>query len=55
MTIPALNKCTKCGISRHIYLLVDAEEGSGKVCKDKRSCKAKTHTAKNAASNSAAQ
>jgi hypothetical protein len=42
MTIPALSKCKKCGTNRHIYLLVDAEDGSGKVCKDKKSCDAKT-------------
>lgn len=41
MTIPYLNKCSKCGIKRHIYSLVDAEDGSGKVCKDKPACEAR--------------
>ena len=47
MTIPALNKCKKCGASRHIYLLIAAEDGSGKVCKDKKSCAAKSQAGKN--------
>ena len=40
------SKCKKCGINRHIYLLVDAEDGSGKVCKDKKSCDAKSQSGK---------
>lgn len=46
MTIPALNKCKKCGSNRHIYLVVNAEDGSGKVCKDKKSCEAKSQAGK---------
>lgn len=40
MTIPYLNKCSKCGIKRHIYSLVDADSGD-KVCKDKAACEAR--------------
>lgn len=40
MTLPALNRCQKCGAGRHIYLLTDAEDGSGKVCIDQKLCAA---------------
>jgi hypothetical protein len=40
MTIPPLNKCAKCGTSRHIYLLIDNDAGMGKICKDEKACKA---------------
>ena len=39
MTIVPLNKCKRCGISCHMYLLKEAPDGAGKVCKDEAVCR----------------
>ena len=46
MTIVPLNRCTACGISRHMYLLKESPGHKGKVCKDERACQQRREKAR---------